>query len=292
MEMSALSSRLQKKMLAAREVKEANFPGSIVFTRPTKTTVISLTGRSCQLNCAHCNGKYLEQMLNIDDGLKEMKKNGSTSCLLSGGCDYQGEMKIDLQSVIRLSRKGRINAHLGLIGEEEMGLLTPHLDCVSFDFLVDDQTIKDVYHLERTGQDYIETYQMIRQYVKVIPHICIGLQCGQINGEYRALDELVRLGAGGLVFIVFIPTKGTLYADCPLPALEEVLELMIYARQLFPEIPIHLGCMRPGGRYRGELDYYAVELGINKIVNPTPLAVKRAEELGYQIIYQEECCVL
>lgn len=292
MEPSKLNSRLQKNLVKAREIKEANFPGSIVFATPTKTTVVSLTDTSCQLNCAHCNGRYLEQMTKLEDGLREIKRNGSTSCLISGGCNIFGQVKIDVKSVFPLIQGRKINAHLGFISEEELRLLTPHLDCVSFDFLVDDRTIEDVYHLQRTGQDYIDTYQMIRQYTKVIPHICIGLHGGQIAGEYRALDQLCQLGVTGLVFLIFIPTKGTLYADRPVPRLEQVVELMIYARLLFPKTPIHLGCMRPGGRYRAEIDYYAVELGINKIVNPTPLSVQRARELGYQITYQEECCVL
>lgn len=187
----------------------------------------------------------------------------------------------------------KVNSHVGLISESEMREIAPYLDCVSFDFVVDEATIREVYHLGgRTRDDYIRTYQMIRKYVRVMPHICIGLHGGEVRGEYAAIDTLAELGADGLVCIVFIPTRGTAYADRQPPALEDVVDVLVYAREKFPAAPIHLGCMRPKGRYRAELDYWAIEMGVNNIVNPTPLAVRRAEELGWEILLRDECCVL
>ncbi len=287
-----LDSALLAKLNTARKIKETNFPGQIFFTSPKATTVITMTGNNCDLDCAHCGGRYLEHMTSIEDAAQVITSRGSTSCLLSGGCSHLGQVAIDLKPLQSAIEGLKVNAHVGLISEDEMKSIAHQIDCVSFDFVVDNETIKEVYHLNRTGQDYIQTYQMLRKYVKVMPHICIGLKGGRIQGEYEALETLVKLGTEGVVFIIFIPTPGTLYADRKPPVLEEVLEILVHARQLFPTIPIHLGCMRPGGRYRAEVDFFAIEAGVNKIVNPTPLAVKRAEELGYQIIYQKECCVL
>lgn len=223
----------------------------------------------------------------------EIARKGATSCLLSGGCTSHGQVAMNLDPVRAAIQGLKVNSHLGLISEQAMQEIAPHVDCVSFDFLVDEETIREVYHLtDRTRNDYIETYQMMCKYARVMPHICIGLHGGEIRGEYAAIDALAELGADGLVFIVFIPTKGTAFADRQPPAVEDVVDVLVYAREKFPFAPIHLGCMRPKGRYRAELDYWAVEAGVNRIVNPTPLAVKRAEELGWEIVLQDECCVL
>ena len=74
--------------------------------------------------------------------------------------------------------------------------------------------------------------------------------------------------------------------------MDEVVKLLTWAREKFPHIPIHLGCMRPGGRYRSEIDQWAVKIGMDTIVNPTPKAVELAKELGRSIFCGEECCVL
>ena len=292
MDTRKLKPELLARVSKAREIKETHFPGQIFFSYPNATTAVSLTGKECDLDCKHCGGKYLEKMVLPKDAEKEITRNRSKSCLISGGCNNSGKVILELESIKKIINNLRVNAHVGLIDEEEIRTLAPHVDCVSFDFLVDDETIHEVYNLKKTGQDYIQTYKNLRHYTKVIPHICIGLKGGEIFGEYQAIDKLFQLGADGLVFIIFIPTRGTAYADRKPPSLEQVIDLLIYARKKFADIPINLGCMRPGGKYRADLDYLAILAGINKIVNPTPPALKLAEELGYQIIYTEECCVL
>lgn len=292
MDIRKLNPELLKRVSKAREIKETHFPGQIFFSHPNATTAISMTGNECDLNCKHCGGKYLEKMVLLQDAERVITRNRSTSCLLSGGCTNNGSIDFDLESIKKITSELRVNAHVGLMNETEIRSLAPYVDCVSFDFIVDDETIQEVYNLNKTGQDYIQTYQNLRHYTRVIPHICIGLKGGEISGEYRAIDKLFQLGADGLVFIIFIPTRGTTYADHSPPALEQVIDLFIYAREKFIDIPINLGCMRPGGEYRANLDYFAILAGINKIVNPTPPALKLAEELGYQIILSEECCVL
>lgn len=292
MKIRELSLLLRGRVELARGIREQNFPNKIYFSRPASTTVITMTGKECDLDCAHCGGKYLEHMTTVEEAESKIRSEGSTSCLISGGCTHHGKVDIDVRSIESAIDGLKVNSHVGLISEEEMQKLATFVDCISFDFLVDDDTIREVYHLEKTGQDYINTYQMLRKYAKVMPHICIGLKGGEIKGEYQAIDTLVELGADGLVFIIFIPTKGTAYADRQPPALEEVVEVLTYAREKFPTVPIHLGCMRPTGRYRAEVDYFAVDAGINKLVNPTPPAVRRAEELGYEIVVERDCCVL
>jgi uncharacterized radical SAM superfamily protein len=155
----------------------------------------------------------------------------------------------------------------------------------------DDETINEVYGLDRTVADYVETYQTLRRHTRVVPHITIGLRGGAIGHEYPAMEKLQELGVEGLVFIVFIPTPGTRYADRPPPSTEVVVSILAEARLRFPNTPLHLGCMRPHGEYRASLDPLAVRAGVNKIVSPAHEAVQLAEELGLSIVQSRECCV-
>jgi len=184
-----------------------------------------------------------------------------------------------------------MNWHVGLIQEMDLLAIAPYTDIVSFDFVGDDETIREVYGLDCTVADYVRTYQMLRRYTRVIPHITIGLRGGVIGHEYPAMDKLQELGVDGLVFIVFIPTPGTRYADRQPPPAEVVVNILAEARLRFPDRPLHLGCMRPHSEYRAQLDTLAVRAGVNKIVSPAREAVKLAEELGLSIVRSRECCV-
>lgn len=262
----------------------------ISFAYPHQTKSISVTGNQCEQDCAHCGGHYLKGMLPIS----AMEKSTATSFLISGGCRADGAVPIgEYVAQLKTLKQGRrYNLHVGLMAEEEIKKISTIADCVSFDFVGDDETIREVFGMERTVQDYSHCYTALRQQVKVMPHICIGLHGGQIRGEYRAVELLQELGVDALTFIIFRPTKGTRYENCLPPKMEEVVKLLGWAREQCPSIPIHLGCMRPGGNYRSEIDQWAVRIGIDTIVNPTPKAVELARELGLSILRREECCVL
>lgn len=261
----------------------------ICFTYPQNTKSIRVTDSHCEQNCAHCGGHYLKSMLPIS----AIQESSAASFLISGGC-LDGTVPIGqhIGQLKALKQGRRYNLHVGLIDEAEIAEIAEIADCISFDFVGDDETIREVFGIQRTVSDYVHCYKQLRQQVKVMPHICIGLHGGEIRGEYRAVELLRELGMDGLTFIIFTPTRGTRYADCLPPNMEEVVKLLKWARQTCPLMPIHLGCMRPGGRYRSEIDQWAVKIGIDTIVNPTPKAVALAKELGMSILRKEECCVL
>ena len=274
----------------AWRVRQANFPPVIGFDYPLRTLCVSLTGTQCELDCAHCGGQYLKHMVPVQQASPE----GVTSCLVSGGCDHRGRIPVtaQLDAISRL-RPGRImNWHTGLIAEDEAEAIAPYVDVVSFDFVGDDDTIREVYGLEATVEDYAKAYRLLRRYATVVPHITVGLRGGRISGEYRALDILSRAGVDALTFIALIPTPGTRYAHCEPPSPEEVAELLVEARLRFPNVPIQLGCMRPRGEYRERLDPMAVQAGVNVIVSPSRAAVRLAEELGLEADRGEECCAV
>lgn len=278
----------------AWNIRKLNFPDEVEFDFPSKTKVISVTGIECSLKCAHCNGHYLKSMLDIENWQAKLEPE-TKSCLISGGCDLRGKVPLlrylSLIKEIRNSHR-RTNLHVGLVDNEEIEKITEVADVISFDFVGDNETIKEVYGLDKTVDDYVQTYLKLKERVAAVPHICIGLRGGQISGEYEALSILKKLGVLGLVFIVFSPTTGTQYSDRQPPQLEEVVRVLCAARREFPDIPIHLGCMRPQGKYRAELDQLAIRCGVNKVVQPTPASIKLARGLGLEVKIGEECCAL
>jgi len=287
----AMSPQTLELVNRAWTVRVQNFPREIEFDYPEQTEVITLTGKDCGLDCAHCGGHYLADMKSVDE-VKGV--DGSKSCLISGGCNSQGKVPFlhQLPFIQELKQGRRLNFHVGLVNETEADRLKELADVVSFDFVADAETISEVYGLDRREEDYVNSYRILRERVKVLPHICIGLKGGELAGEYHALDLLEREGVDGLVIIVFIPTPDTRYAEKSPPPLEEVIRFLAEARLRFADKPIFLGCMRPKGRYRQELDLAAVRCGVNKIVVPTRAAVELAGELGLKVIRGEECCVL
>jgi len=276
------------------QVRQENFAPILFISRPQNTESISVTGTCCALKCAHCGGHYLYQMTDLSN-IKTKEDIKGTSCLISGGCNLSGKVQIMpyLETLKSIKGNCRYNFHTGLLSETEIKAMAPLADVVSFDFLGDIATIQDTLKLNKTVEDYINCYRLLRKYcVNVAPHICIGLHGGKMGGEYEAVKVLKELGLEQLVFIVLIPTPETEYAKVEPPALEEVIKFLTWARQELPTTPLTLGCMRPGGKYRAALDLAAVECGINGIVQPVRAAVKKAEELGLTIKENKECCVL
>jgi len=280
---------VDESLRRAWAAREQHFPRLICFDYPRQTLAISLTGSQCALDCAHCGGHYLRHMQPIE----EANPNGSSSCLISGGCDARGRVPVlDKADQVAALRGGRrLNWHVGLISEEEIRRIAHLVDVVSFDFVGDDSTISEVYGLNVGVQAYVDSYEALRRHVAVVPHITVGLRDGRISGEFEALRLLGKLGLEALVLLVFIPTRGTRYQSKAPPPLSDVARFLTEARLSFPGIPIHLGCMRPYGSYRDELDSLAVRAGLNRIVSPARPAVELAKSLGLEIETGEECCV-
>ena len=274
----------------AWQIRNLYHPPIIRFDRPTKTLPVSLTGWACALKCAHCDGHYLRHMQPI----WEVQPDGAKSCLISGGCDPVGRVPVTahLEKVARLRQGRRLNWHVGLIGEEELRLIAPYVDVISFDMVGDAETAREVYGLALTLDDYLRTFDLLRRYAPVVPHLTIGLRGGQLSGERAVLRALEARKPEALIFLVLIPTEGTAFAHCKPPLLAEVTELLLEARLMLPETRLLLGCMRPHGAYRQKLDELALRAGVNGIVNPSLNAERVAIGLGLHIVWGEECCAL
>ncbi|MGQ5710228.1 hypothetical protein ACUM6F_00850 [Desulforudis sp. DRI-14] len=286
---------LDKKLLReAWAVRRRNFPMEIGFDVPVRTLPVSVTGNVCVLDCAHCGGHYLSGMVSLPRAVKGLHMPQVRSFLVSGGCDAAGKVPVlpFIDKIRELKKAGRLNMHVGLAGEDEAKSLAGLADVISFDLLGNEATIREVTGLDKTPEDYLRAYALLRKYARVVPHICIGLRGGMVSGEWKALRALKSIGTEAIVFLVFRPTRGTRFTDRRPPPVKEVVELIARARIEFPRTPIFLGCMRPGGRYREVLDPLAVRAGVNKVVQPGRGAFETASMLGLKIVRGEECCVL
>lgn len=286
---------LTDKMKIAMEIKNKNFGDKVEFAYPNETLAISTTNNNCALSCAHCNGYYIKNMTPINEYKDKVRGRNVSSFLLSGGCSFNGDVPINnhLDTIKQIREDGyKLNAHLGLMDEENIEKVFEYIDVVSFDLVFDKDTIKEVYKIDKTQEDYIKAYESIRAKVEVSPHICIGLKGGEIKGEYEVIDYLSQNPPKKVTFIVLIPTKGTEYEGVNPPELDRVADVLCEARIKLPNTEINLGCMRPRGMYRKELDILALMCGINKIVLPSRDAKNKAKQMKMTITEGKECCVL
>jgi hypothetical protein len=62
------------------------------------------------------------------------------------------------------------------------------------------------------------------------------------------------------------------------------------AREALPDIPLLLGCARPAGGVKAQLDSYAVMAGLNGIAHPADGMVELAVRLGREVRVTPACC--
>jgi uncharacterized radical SAM superfamily protein len=287
----------------AMRIRYENFGKKITFYR-TPFTPVSVTKNLCELSCRHCNKHYLKHMHQVDnsDGLIKLAKILSESdvkgIVLSGGSRRDGSVPTyefaDAVKTIKATTHLTINAHTGILTEEQARTVSEFLDSALTDVIGDKETVKEILGLDYGPEDYLRTLKYLRRFgVKNIsPHIIVGLYNGRIRGELNALNLLRDLDPETIVIVVFIPTRGTNMENvCP-PEIDDVSRIISIARLMYPLKDISLSCVRPGGRYRLKLDSAAIKSGINKIAVPSGGAYEASKELGLDIveINESRCC--
>lgn len=270
---------------------------------PHRFASISLTGRQCALQCEHCRGQLLAGMLPaptpetlLAQG-RRLIEQGCEGLLISGGADADGAvpLKPHLNAIARLKQWGlRVIVHTGLLDRETAeGLKAAGVDQVLFDVVGDTVTIRQVLHLDRSPADYAETLALLREVgIPIAPHVVIGLHFGQLRGELAALETISRIGADVVVLVVLRPLPHTPMADAPVVEPEVIGRLAAVARLLNPAIPLTLGCARPAGPAKIEIERRAVLAGVNSVAYPDPATVHLAGELGLSTSFVESCCTL
>lgn len=314
--MNPTTKETQERIIEARELSWRNFGKRIRFyvpsfsyyknqyfqSSPMLFPSISLTGTCCALNCKHCGGRILKTMIPAQTPREliriccEIKKRGGVGCLVSGGCLADGSVPIgrfvDALAEIK-SRSGlKIVVHTGLIDlEVAERLKEAGVDAVLLDVIGSDETIREIYHLNASTQDYEKTLQgLAKSKIPFIPHVLVGIHYGNIVGELKALEMISKFSPSALILIVFFPVKGTLMESVNPPSPEAVIEVLAQARFMVPKVPLVLGCARPKGRHRAIMDSLAVEAGVNAMAFPAEEAIEKAESMGLQISFSHLCC--
>lgn len=309
------SDSLQK---LAFDTRRANFPDEIKFyapglkrysipefeqKNPRAFLPISITGAACALDCDHCNKKILEPMIALDkrEGLFELCKrlaaSGTESVLISGGSKRTGEVPftrhIDDIKRIKEELGLKIIMHAGLVLQEEMAaaLKEAGVDGVAIDIIGANETIKEVYHLDSTVEDYDRSLELLSSYgLSLRPHIILGLHYGKFLGEYHALDMIAKYSVHALVIVILTPMHGTAMFGVEPPDTGEVTSFFQKARLKMPHTYIMLGCARPLGDYKKIVDRAAVEAGLNGIAFPAEGIIAHSENLGLKPLFFENSC--
>ena len=266
---------------------------------------ISLTGKDCALNCAHCNKHYLEHMLDGSSPEKlleicyGLENTEATGCLLSGGLDENAAIPFEnfLGAIAEIKKKTHLvlNIHTGLLSRstaQKLGKIG--VDIASIDVVGDKRTIREVYGLNKTPEDYFHTLKILSNsgIPYIAPHVCVGIHYGIIVGELKALEMARQINPDEIVIIGLIPTRETLMENVPAPSPEIFARIVSIARLMFPKNPLSVGCMRPAGRARSEIDIQVIKSGADRIVLPTRSALREVTALNLKIKRIETCCTV
>jgi uncharacterized radical SAM superfamily protein len=201
-----------------------------------------------------------------------------------------------LRHIARIRRElgMKVIVHSGLVFPElAAGLSAAGVDGVMLDVIGADETLRDVYHLDLTVADVDRSLRLLSdQGLRTIPHIVLGLHYGRFVGEHRALEMVIGHNVAALVLVVLVPLAGTPMADVPPPRPDQVTDFFATARLAAPATTVNLGCARPPGALKGELDRAAIDLGLNGIAYPAEGMIEYARARGLSPRLFESCCSL
>ncbi len=265
---------------------------------------ISVTGTACALQCDHCKTHVLEGMVTLqrDTDLfataQRLQASGTEGILVSGGSNRTGGVPllphVDAMRRIRDELGMRVIVHSGVVSPKlAEGLAAAGVEGVMLDIIGAEETIRDVYHLDLTPDDFERSLALLaRRGLRIIPHIVLGLHYAQLVGEWKALDMIRKYPVSTLILVVLTPLVGTPMAHLKPPPLEDVVEFFGTARQAMPDTKVNLGCGRPMGKMKQEMDRAAIDHGLNGIAYPADGAIEYARERGLEPALYEYCCSL
>ena len=306
-------------MTAGFALRRANFPDTMEFyapglkrwetpewkpANPRRFLPVSVTGSACALSCDHCQAKVLEGMISVKAGedlydlAARLRAQGSEGLLVSGGSTRTGGVPMlgHLRHVPRIKAElgMKVIAHSGVVSPAlAAGLAEAGVDGVMLDIIGADETIHDVYHLDLTTADFERSLALLADRgLRIIPHIVCGLHYGRFLGEHRALEMIARYPVSTLIVVVLVPLVGTPMAHLPPPPVSDVVAFFADARAAMPTTKVNLGCARPLGAMKRELDEAAVDHGLNGIAYPADGAIAYARSKGLEPKLYEYCCSL
>jgi uncharacterized radical SAM superfamily protein len=282
-----------------------HIPGMFVVNgRRGRFRAVSITGDVCALDCEHCKGLLLKTMAHADTSDEllrlghETVARGDHGMLITGGCDDRGRLPWDkfLDAIDRLTSETdlTITVHAGQVDKQTAkGLKKAGVRQALVDVIGDDSTARDVYHFKDGVSTIFRTLDYLNEVgLEIVPHIVYGLHYGKEKGERAALEILAHYPLSRYVIVVLMPFRGTPMELISPPDPQSVAAFISMARLRLPDLKAGLGCARPRGRYRQELDDLAVRAGINSIALPSDRALQRAREMRLEITHHDICCSL
>ncbi len=272
--------------------------------RANRFLAVSVTGTACALQCDHCQTRVLQGMPAVSRrrGLfalaAELKAQGTEGLLVSGGSERDGGVPLaahlDDMRRVRQELGMRVVVHSGVVSPRlAAGLAAAGVDGVMLDVIGADETVREVYHLDLAAADFERSLERLAAAgLRILPHIVLGLHYGRLLGEWRALEMIGRYPVSTLILVVLTPLVGTPMEEVAPPPLPEVTEFFAAARQAMPATPVNLGCGRPMGALKVELDRAAVDHGLNGIAYPADGILDYARRSGLEPDCHEFCCSL
>ncbi len=268
---------------------------------------ISMSGNYCELSCKHCNHTYLNDMISITnpkqliEKCKQFASNGCVGFLLSGGCNKNGEM-LNLKKLLPAIRQIKrdtnliIKLHAGFVDKPlAEDIVDAGVDIASVEVVGSNESIQEIFNFNATTDSYVSTLQNLESagIPHIVPHVCIGLQKGELMGEFNALKIIKEsCNPSLLVMIIFRPTKGTVLENCNIPLTSDIASVVKSAKDVFPNKDLSLGCIRPRLRYREEIELTALENGVTRMEIPSKKTIETAKQMGYKIKTINACCAL
>lgn len=263
----------------------------------------SITAAACALNCDHCQKKILEPMIPatnpqmLDEKVRQLVETQELNgFLLSGGSNKKNEIPYGryMPVVERLKRdfpEMKIAVHSALLDEPRAKEMeSAGVDTVMMDVIGAQETINQVYNLDRSVDDFERTLAALcSTSMEVTPHIVIGLHYGRILGEANALEIVARYQVTALVLVIIMPfyaKPGTFET----PSTRDVGQVFLEARSLLPEKQVLLGCARPPGMHKRVTDAYAIMAGLDGIAFPADGALSVAHTIGRPFEQAHSCC--
>ena len=311
---TALVGRMERSMaaLAGAQVGQVHFytptfksfrTSEIEGCGTSAWPAVSITGSDCSLQCDHCKAKILESMVparSPDDLWSVVNQQidaGARGLLLTGGSNLRNEVEYDrFYPVIRRIKDAfpefRIAVHTALVdGRGARRMEEAGIDVAMMDVIGAQDTITQVYHLRRPVEDFERSLEaLVATRMKVVPHIVIGLHYGALLGEWRALEMVARHRPDALVLVVVMPFYAPANRPFAIPDSADVGAFFLDARAALPDVPVLLGCARPAGRVKSEIDSYAVLAGLNGLAHPSDGMVELAVRLGRGVRVTPACC--
>jgi hypothetical protein len=293
--------------------KELTFsiPGTISYHDNTfpfqkdRFAAISITGNHCDLRCGHCKGKILESMIPAEDPetllqiFERQKSHGALGVLISGGANQNGEVPLkrfvpSIRAIKEKDPQFKVIVHTGLVQKETAKeLKEARVDQILIDVIGDNDTIREVYHLNKRVEDYEEALWMLKEMGhRLAPHIIIGHHFGEIRGEWKALEMVTQVGVETIVLVVIKPLHPSMKHKFKIPKPEETSKISAIARVLNPTIPIRMGCIRPAHPWKAKMEKGFIDSGINTIAYPLQGTIDYAKDIGLETKFIEMCCSL